>query len=142
VAFCSHAMYSSLDLAGFVRKMERCARVCFVVMRMPSHDGIMRELSRRILGEPYDSPNFWVAYHALYDMGVYGNVVMEPFVRCWTDENLENALKRARRHLRLEDGTFDESIRETLARRLSFKDGQYYWPDGMRSALIWWEPSR
>ena len=144
VAFCSHAMYSSLDLVGFVRKMERNARnICFLAMRMPSHDGVMRELSRRIHGQPHDSPNFWVGYNVLYDMGIYANVVMEPFVRCWTDDNLEDALNRARRHLRLGDSTAcDDVIRETLARRLTFRDGQYYWPDGMRSAMMWWTKDR
>jgi len=144
VAFCSHAMYSSPDLVGFVRKMERNAReCCFLAMRMPSHDGVMRELSGRIHGQPHDSPNFWVGYKVLYDMGIYANVVMEPLVRCWTDDNLEDALKRARRHLQLGDSTaYDDEIRETLARRLSFRDDRYYWPDGMRSAMTWWEPSR
>lgn len=144
IAFCSHAMYSSLDLAGFVRKMESNAREsCFLIMRVPSHDGVMRELSQHVHGLPYDSPNFWVGYHVLYDMGIYAHVVMEPFVRYWTDDSLDDALNRARRHLRLEeDTTHDDAIRETLARRLSFRDGQYCWPDGMRSALMWWKPSR
>jgi SAM-dependent methyltransferase len=143
-AFCSHAMYSSLDLVGFVRKMEWKARErCFLVMRMPSHDGVMRELSLRIYGQPYDSPNFWVGYHVLYDMGIYASVVMEPFMRCWTDDSLDDALRRARRHLRLEDSTaYDELIRETLSRRLRLRNGQYHWPDGMRSAMMWWQPSR
>ena len=70
-------------------------------------------------------------------------MLVEPSLRCWTDDNLEDALQRARRHLRLGDNpTHDNLIRETLARRLSFKDGQYCWPDGMRSAMMWWEPSR
>ena len=141
VAFCSHAMYSSLDLVEFVRKMESTARVCFLVMRMPAHDGVMRQLSARILGQPYDSPNFWVGYNALYNMGIYADVVMEPFMRCWSDENLEEALKRARRHLRLEDTSHDDWIRQTLARRLTYKDGRYHWPDGMRSAMMWWQRS-
>jgi SAM-dependent methyltransferase len=144
VAFCSHAMYSSLDLVAFVRKMEAHAReYCFLAMRMPSHDGVMRELSRRIHGQPYDSPNFLVGYHVLYDMGIYANVVVEPFLRGWTDTSLEEALQRARRHLRVGDNTaYDELIRETLARRLTFRDGCYRWPDGMRSAMAWWQPSR
>jgi SAM-dependent methyltransferase len=144
VAFCSHAMYSSPDLVGFVRKMESNARhLCFLVMRVPSHDGVLGELARLIHGQPYDSPNFWVGYHVLYDMGIYANVVMEPFVRCWTDDSLDEALKRARRHLQLGDGTAcDDVIRETLARRLTFREGRYHWPDGMRSAMTWWQPSR
>lgn len=143
VAFCSHAMYSSVDLVGFVRKMERNARdTCYLAMRMPSHDGVIRELSRCIHGQPHDSPNFWVGYNVLYEMGIYANVVMEPFVRRWIDDSLDDALERARRHLRLGDSTtHDEVVRETLARRLTLRDGQYHWPDGMRSALAWWEPS-
>jgi SAM-dependent methyltransferase len=141
LAFCSHAMYSSADLVQFVRKMEASAReACFLVMRMPSHDGVMRELSRRVHGEPHDSPNFWVGYNVLYDMGIYANVVMEPSLRTWTDASIEDALNRARRHLQVEGSAWDEVIRETLERRLAFRDGQYYWPDGMRSAMIWWQP--
>jgi SAM-dependent methyltransferase len=143
VAFCSHAMYTSSDLVGFVRKMERSARdTCFLVMRVPSHDGVMGELSHRIHGQPHDSPNFVVGYNVLYGMGIYANVVMENFVRPWANDTLDDALERARRHLRLGDTTaHDDMIRETLARRLTFIDGQYHWPDGMRSALAWWEPS-
>jgi SAM-dependent methyltransferase len=144
VAFCSHAMYTSDDLVKFVRKMEANARdFCFLVMRMPSHDGVMRELSRLVHGQPHDSPNFWVGYNVLYDMGIYANVVMEPFVRPWTDDSLDHALHRARRHLGLEGSTaWDEPIREILARRLALKQGRYYWPDGMRSAMTWWQPQR
>jgi SAM-dependent methyltransferase len=144
VAFCSHAMYSSPDLVGFVRKMERSARrLCFLVMRMPSHDGVMKELSRLIHGQPHDSPNFWVGYHVLYEMGIYADMVMEPMVRSWADGTLDAALERARRHLGLgESRAYDDAIREILARRLTLTQGRYRWPDGMRSAMTWWQPSR
>ncbi|MBI4282821.1 MAG: methyltransferase domain-containing protein [Chloroflexi bacterium] len=143
VAFCSHAMYGSQDLVGFVRKMERNARqTCYMSMRMPSHDGVIRELCRRIYGQPHDSPNFLVGYNVLYQMGIYANVVIEPYVRCWTDDSLDGAFLRARRHLRIRNTTeYDDMIREVLAQRLTFRDGQYHWPDGMRSAMAWWEPS-
>ncbi len=141
VAFCSHAMYINPDMVGFVRKMEACARVaCFLLMRVPSHDGVMAELSTHIYGQPHDSPNFVVGYNVLYSMGIYANVQMEPFMRPWSNRTLDDALERARRHLRLgDDATHDEVIRETLARRLTLRDGEYYWPDGMRSALAWWK---
>ncbi|MCC6474860.1 MAG: methyltransferase domain-containing protein [Burkholderiales bacterium] len=143
IVFCSHAMYASLDLPGYVSKMDRHAReLCMLVMRVPSHDGVMRELSCRIHGQPYDSPNFWVGYHVLYDMGVYASVVMEPGVRRWTDLSMADAIERARRHLRIGPGDHDALIRATLARRLRLEDGRYHWPDGMRSALMWWRPSR
>lgn len=144
VALCSHAMYSSPDLVGFVGKMERSARrTCFLLMRVPSHDGIIGELSRRVYGHPHDSPNFVVGYNVLHSMGIYANVLMEPFVRRWTDDSLDDALVRARRHLRLGDSTVhDGMIRELLAQRLTFREGQYHWPDGMRSALVWWDVTR
>ena len=141
VVLCSHAMYASPDLVGFIRKVEESARrVCFLLMRVPSHDGVLAELSRRIYGHPYDSPNFVVGYNALYSMGIYANVVMEPAIRYWVNDTQEEALERARRHLRLvDDTTYDGMIRDLLAQSLAFKEGQYHWPDGMRSALVWWE---
>ncbi|MBF8266921.1 MAG: SAM-dependent methyltransferase [Dehalococcoidia bacterium] len=144
VAVCSHAMYSSPDLVGFVGKMERSARsTCFLLMRVPSHDGIIGEISRRIYGQPHDSPNFVVGYNVLHGMGIYANVMMEPVERFWADDSLDDALVRAKRHLRLGNGTaHDDTIRELLAQRLTFREGQYHWPDGMRSALVWWDTSR
>lgn len=141
VVLCSHAMYSIPDLVGFVRKMEGAARrACFLLMRVPSHDGVMAELSRRIYGQPHDSPNFVVGYNVLYGMGIYANVMMEQSVRYWADDTLDDAQARAKRHLRLGDARpHDDMIRELLARRLAFRDGRYHWPDGMRSALAWWD---
>ena len=141
VAFCSHAMYTNPDMVGFVRKMEAKARsACFLLMRVPSHDGILAELCTKILGQPHDSPNFVLGYNVLYSMGIYANVMMEPFMRPWTNRSLDDALDRARRHLRLgEDASHDDMIRETLSRRLTLRDGEYVWPDGMRSALAWWK---
>lgn len=139
---CSHAMYTSPDLIGFVRKMEGVARQeCFLVMRVPAHDGVLGELSRAIRGHPYDSPNFVVGYNALLSAGIYPSVLMESTHRPWTNLILEGAFDRAKRHLRLPDDAHDALIRETLARRLAYLDGLYYWPDGMRSALLWWKPS-
>ena len=143
VALCVHAMYGSPDFPGFVEKMQRNAReTCFLVMRLPSADGVIAELSNLIHGQPHDSPNFVVGYNALYEMGVYANVLVENAVRTWTDNSLDEAVERAKRHLRL--GTtagYDGAIRETLTRKLVSRDGAYLWPDGMRSALVWWHPS-
>ena len=143
IALCAHAMYSSPDLVSFVRKMERSARsTCFLLMRVPSHDGIMAHLSRHTYGQPHDSPNFVVGYNVLYEMGIYANVLMDPLIRTWADDTPDEALERARRHLRLGESTaHDDTIRSTLAQRLTFRDGLYHWPDGMRTALVSWEPS-
>ena len=137
----SHAAYVSPDIVAYARKMERLSRkACYVVMRVPQHDGVIGELSRRIHGCWHDSPNFIVAYNALLQAGIVGHVVMEESARFWHNASLEEVLARAKRHLRLNDDTYNDMIMSVLRDRLVLRDGEYYWPDGMRSALVWWRP--
>lgn len=137
----AHATYTTTDLLGFVRKMEMSARQsCYLALRVPAHDGIIGELSERINRRWHDSPNFVVGYNLLLSAGFHPNVLMEPTaVRRWTDPTPEAAMARAKRHLHLDDDRHDAVIREVLSHRLVFADGIYRWPDGMRSALIWWD---
>jgi len=139
---CAHGMYGSPDLAAFVRKMERCARKrCYLAVRMTPADGIMAELSLKISGCRHDSPDAIIAYNALYTLGIYANVLVEEDTAHWVNASLEDAVRRARKHLHLETSeAYEELIASTLNRRLSFFDGVYAWPDGMRSALLWWTP--
>lgn len=139
----AHAMYSSPDFSSFVRRMEQYAReACYLALRLPARDGIINELSLLICGRYHDSPNAIIAYNALYSMGIYANVLVENRVHRWTNENLDDAFDRAKRHLHLEASSlYDELIRDTLARRLIVSDNGYTWPDGMRSTLLWWAPS-
>lgn len=141
IAVCAHAMYNAPDLVGFARKMEaNAARRCYLAMRLIPVDGVMAELSRRIYGNSSDSPNFIVGYNALYAADIYANVILEEGTFHWTSPDIESAVEMAKRHLYLGDSAeYDELIRETLNRRLTLKDGSYLWPDGMRSALIWWD---
>ncbi len=142
IIVCAHAMYASADLEAFVRKAGQYAsKSCYLAIRLPSADGIIGELSLSIYGHRHDSPNAIVAYNALYAMGIYANVLVESNIRQWTDSTFEQAFARAKRHLHLGSSTTHDSlIRETLTRRLSLLDGSYLWPDGMRSALLWWSP--
>ena len=143
VVVSAHAIYTSQDFVAFVRKMEQYAReVCYLVLRLPLHNGIIGELSLSINGHRHDSPNAIIAYNTLYSMGIYANVLMEDDIRCWVDSTFEEALARAKRHLHLESSAaYDELIRDTLTRRLTRLNNSYIWPDGMRSALLWWSPS-
>jgi hypothetical protein len=76
-------------------------------------------------------------------MGIYANVLMEYVQHRWTDETIDDAFARAKRHLHREGlKTHDKLIRETLERRLTYKDGVYAWPDGMNSALVWWDVAK
>lgn len=140
-AVAAHATYASADLLSFVRKMEASARrLCALALRLPAHDGIIGELCQRFHGVWHDSPNFIVGYNLLLAAGYHPNVLMEPAAsRHWIDPTLEQAVARAKRHLHLTDDSHDPGIRETLSRRLKAVEGGYRWPDGMRSALIWWE---
>jgi SAM-dependent methyltransferase len=141
IAVAAHATYTTPDLVAFVRKMDATARrTCYLAFRIPAHDGIIGELSQRIHGRWHDSPNFIVGYNLLLSAGFYPNVLMEPRpVRSWTDRTLDHAVARATRHLHLTDSRHDATIREVLSCRLTFSDGAYRWPDGMRSALLWWD---
>ncbi len=140
IVVCSHAMYASPDLGFFVRKMEQCAtKTCYLAMRLPPSDGIIGTLSLSIYGHPHDSPNAIIAYNALYSMGIYANVLVEDNIHSWVNSTTEEAFVRAKRHLRLESSTtYDRLIRDTLDKRLTLMDNSYVWPDGMRSALLWW----
>jgi hypothetical protein len=143
ISVCSHAMYASPDLASFVRKMERYTTgTCYLAIRLPPADGVIGELSLGIYGRQHDSPNTIIAYNALYSMSIHANILVEKDIYHWSDNTFEEAFTRARRHLRLQSSTtHDKLIRDTLTRRLTIENNKYIWPDGMRSALLWWSPS-
>jgi hypothetical protein len=137
----SHAAYASPDIVAYARKMERLSRkACYMVLRVPRHDGVMGELSRRLCGCWHDSPNFIVGYNALLQAGIGCHVIMEETGRRWHNETLEDAVARARRHLKLDTDEHDGIIKDVLEKRLVFQDAEYWWPDWMRSALMWWRP--
>ncbi len=144
VVIASHSVYTSPDLLAFVRRMEQKARrTCFLALRVPAHDGVIGELSQRIYGRWHDSANFIVGYNLLLSEGVYANVIIEPKpARVWYSPSLDDALARAKKHLAIEDSRHDAAIRALLSNRLKLVDGEYQWPDAMRSALVWWEPRR
>ena len=143
IVVCAHAIYSSPDLALFVHKMEEHARkACYLAVRLPPVDGVMGELSRAIQGRTFDSANAMIAFNALYSLGIYANVLVEKDIYPWANNTLEDAFARAKRHLLLEsNNVHDGLIRDTLAKRLESTPDGRVWPDGMRSALLWWNSS-
>jgi SAM-dependent methyltransferase len=140
-AIAAHAVYTTADFLAFVRKMDACARrLCVLALRVPAHDGAINTLCDALQGEWHDSPNFIVGYNLLLSAGYYPHVMMEPAPsRHWVDPTLDAAVARARRHLRISDDRHDPFIRETLSRLLTPVDDGLRWPDGMRSALVWWQ---
>jgi SAM-dependent methyltransferase len=144
IAVSAHAIYSSPNFAFFVNKMEQHARkICYLEIRLPPVEGIIGALSKEIYDRPFDSTNAVIAYNALYSLGIYVNILVEKEIYHWTNNTLEEALMRAKRHLHLEsNSTYDQLILDTLCKRLVPAATGYIWPDGMRSALLWWQPRK
>ncbi|MBN1318024.1 MAG: class I SAM-dependent methyltransferase [Anaerolineales bacterium] len=144
-SLCSHSMYGYPDLPAFINRMIKVTyQTCFLLMRAPDPDGIMAEAARRVWGQPYDSPNFNVAYNALLQMGLFPNVLMEEagLWKSWTNDSIEDAMERLKSRLDLPvDGpnVHDAFLYDLLQERLAWQDGQFIWPSGVRSALIYWD---
>jgi precorrin-6B methylase 2 len=141
-SLCSHAMYGEPDLPKFIRRMvEVTKKTCFMLIRAPKLDSLMGEFARMVLGHPYDSPNFVVAYNTLIEMGIYANVLFEGngHWRAWENNSLDEAMTVVKRRLGLMNTPdYDEIIYRRLSEELVFSDGKYTWPLGIRSALVYW----
>jgi SAM-dependent methyltransferase len=140
---CSHAMYGYPDLASFILRMVACTkRMCFLLLRAPSLDGIRAEAARHIWGQPMDSPNFTIAYNILIQIGIYANVRMEN-TGLWKARNiqtLEEAVIDMKRYFGLiESDAYDAYLTDLLRRRLKWTDESYVWPPEVRSALVYWD---
>lgn len=144
-SLCSHAMYGCPDLPAFIQSMIAVTRqTCFLVMRAPTVDGVLAEAARRVWGHSYDSPNFQVAYNVMLQMGLFPNVLMEDS-GLWderTSDSLKDALADVKRRLGLsavEPCEHDAFLQDLLGRRLTWQDGRYVWPPGVRTALVYWD---
>ncbi len=143
ITLCFHAMYGYPDLPHFIRRMMAVTRsTCFLGLKVPSHDALMARAARRIWGHDYDGANFQVAYNVLLQMGIYANVLMEDsgLWEPWVSPTLEEALADVKRRFGLmENSQYDEWLADLLKQNLTFEDGHYVWPRGVRSALVWWD---
>jgi hypothetical protein len=116
-------------------------RMCFLLLRAPSPDGVRAEAARHIWGQPMDSPNFTIAYNVLLQAGIFANVLMEN-TGLWkprTSASLEEALSNMKRFFSLnESSERDAYLMDLLRRRLTWTGTQYVWPPDVRSALVYW----
>ncbi|MCL4394226.1 MAG: class I SAM-dependent methyltransferase [Chloroflexi bacterium] len=142
ITLCSHSLYGFPDFAGVIASLQAVTRrMCVLLLRAPAPDGIMAEAARRILGHPHDSPNYQIAFNALLQMGIFPNVLME-YPASWvpwsSDSPAEALLEIKRRFGLSERSDFDDYLCDLLQRRLVLAEGRYVWPQGMRTALIYW----
>ncbi|NLF00799.1 MAG: class I SAM-dependent methyltransferase [Anaerolineales bacterium] len=142
-SLCSHAMYGVADFPAFIRRMEAVTRrTCFLLLRAPTPDGVMAEAAMHVWKQPYDSPNFQVAYNALLQIGIFPHVLMEDtgLWEPWTHASLDDALADVKQRFGLVDRSeHDDFLRDLLKRRLTQADGQVIWPRSVRSALVYWD---
>ncbi|SDU07162.1 class I SAM-dependent methyltransferase [Desulfobacula phenolica] len=139
----SHSMYGVADFKAFVDKMSATAtKACIMLLRAPFADSVMAIASRHVLGQPYDSPNFQVAYNALLGMDIYPDVIMEEAGTwpAWTHDSFEEALDDLKNRLGICDTSqYDDFLSDLLEKHLILKDCKFVWPSGNRSALVYWE---
>jgi SAM-dependent methyltransferase len=142
-SLCAHGMYGFADFPRFIERMMAVTRrTCFLTMRMPTADGVMAEAAKWIWGQRHDSPNGVIAYNALLQMGLFPNVLMEDGGqwKAWTSDSLEDALAKIKGRFSLDDvSPHDDFLTDLLRQRLTYVDGRYVWPDGVRTALIYWK---
>jgi 2-polyprenyl-3-methyl-5-hydroxy-6-metoxy-1,4-benzoquinol methylase len=142
LTFCSHAMYGLSDFAGFVRSLEAATRkLCVLILRAPIPEDLQSMAAKHVWGQPFDSPDFQVAYNALLQMGIFANVIIEDsgLWDPWTSSSMEEAFTEMKRKLNLSNDTeHDEYLKKLLAEHLLFQDSRYVWPQGVRSALVYW----
>ena len=145
-SLCSHAMYGYPDIAAFIRGMDKYTlKTCFMLLRAPARDCIQAEAAQYLWGQPFDSPNFAIAYNVLIQMGIYANVLMENtgFWKPRVSPDIEAALERLKRELYLAGiDEHDKYLIDLLGRRLSFQSGVYVWPEEVCSALVYWKAGR
>jgi hypothetical protein len=140
----SHSMYGIADFSLFVTRMCATARKgCILVMRTPFTESVMAKAARHVWGQPYDSPNFQIAYNILLGMDIYPDVIMEADGTwpAWTSDSFEAAMEDVKLRLDLEDtAEHDVFLWELLTKHLTRQpDGSYVWPAGNRSALLYWD---
>ena len=139
----SHSMYGEEDFKGFVEKMnQRAQRGCIMVLRAPYKKAVMAQAAQKILGQPYDSPNFQVALNLLHEMDIYPDVTMEAEStwQSWHHPSIEAALEDVKNRLDVPDNdTHDAWLTELLSTHLTREEKGYVWPAGNRAALVYWE---
>ncbi|MCD4742541.1 MAG: class I SAM-dependent methyltransferase [Desulfobacteraceae bacterium] len=143
----SHSIYGVRDFKAFVNKMSaRATRGCIMILRVPLADSVMAEAARHVLSQPYDSPNFQIAYNLLLGMDIYPDIIMEKGGKWppWNHDSFEEALDDLKNRLGLINSSVDSLKHDAflsglLEKSLIREKGKYVWPTGNRSALVYWE---
>ena len=145
-SLASHSLYGVADFKTAIERMNSVTRhTCFLVLRICLTDSLMDRAARLVWGQPYDSPNFQVAYNALLQMGIYPNVLLETpnHWEPWRHDSFEEALAEmvGRFGLAQGDGRI-AGLEQLLKDNLIAQEDGIVWPPGTRSAIVSWRPGQ
>lgn len=147
ISYASHSMYSTPDIIAFVQKMNTVTiNKCFLLIRATSKDAVMSKAATIIWNQPYDRPNFQIAYNALIQLGILADVTIET-PNGWKpvfSPSIEEALIKIKTHFNvLDQMQYDSALQKLLETHLiQTESGDYKWPKWGESALISWNPTK
>ena len=145
-SLASHSMYGFSNFKAFIDRMNAVTRhTCFLVLRICLADSVMERAARLVWGQPYDSPNFQVAYNALLQMGIYPNVLLETpnHWEPWRHDSFEAAMAETVSRFALAEGDSRiADLEQLLKENLIEQEDGVVWPPGARSAIVSWQPNQ
>lgn len=138
----SHSVYGCEDLPGFINAMNNTTRhTCFMLLRAPNPDGLMARAARQIWGQPYDRPNFQIAYNVMLQMGIFPHVLMEE-KGLWpgkTSKNFDEAYEKIKTRFGVnEESEHGAYLKDLLKENFKETKGKIQWPAEVRTGLIYW----
>ena len=142
VVVCSHAVYFSPDIAGFLRKLiDHARRTLVIAVRIDQFDAHTRDLFAQLWGEPrLPEPTFVELAPMLYALGVAPNVEVTEFGAGRTFASMEEAEARIAAQAYATPAHADAVRAYARARLRRTDDGTYAWATPpIRSAIAWWE---
>lgn len=143
ISLCAHAMYGYTDFVEFVQAIQAVTRRRIILlMRAPDPRGMMAQAAEQVLGHPFDSPNFHVAYQILWQMGIAANVKMEDgsLWKPWRSTSLEESLQEMKSRLGVSDTMqYDQPFSKLLSSYLVQDGEDWIWPSEIRTACVYWD---
>ena len=142
VVVCSHALYFSPDIDGFLRKLiDHARRTVVIAVRIDQFDTHTRDCFAQLWGEPrLPEPTFVELAPLLYALGVAPNVEVTEFAAGRTFADLEEAQTRIAAQTYATPAHADAVRAYARARLRRTSDGTYAWATPpIRSAIAWWE---
>ena len=146
ITYSAHSIYGDVNIQAFIKKMNHITtHRCFLLLRVPSPNAVMSHAAQLVWGQPFDSPNFQIAYNTLLQMGVFADVTIET-PNGWKpvySESIAEALEKVKTQLNiLNQNQHDQALTQLLQAHLSqTQTGEFLWPKWGESALISWNPT-